>query len=79
MQGETVSGGTGPSDDYGGSGYYLFIEASAPAKTGYKAVLKSAEIVGELPIIHTVELQWLEHPWDYENLFETGVVRAIEG
>ena len=27
----------------------------------------------------TVELQWLEHPWDYENLFETGVVRAIEG
>ena len=25
-----------------------------------------------------VELQWLEHPWDYENLFETGVVRAIE-
>ena len=27
----------------------------------------------------TVELQWLEHIWDYENLFETGVVRAIEG
>ena len=27
----------------------------------------------------TVELQWLEHLWDYENLFEAGVVRAIEG
>ena len=27
----------------------------------------------------TVELQWLEHLWDYENLFETRVVRAIEG
>ena len=23
---------------------------------------------------HTVELQWLEHLWDYENLFEAGVV-----
>ena len=28
---------------------------------------------------YTVELQWLEHLWDYENLFETGVVRANEG
>ena len=28
---------------------------------------------------NTVELQWLEHLWEYENLFETGVVRAIEG
>ena len=27
--------------------------------------------------LDTVELQWLEHLWDYENLFETGVVRAI--
>ena len=26
-----------------------------------------------------VELQWLEHLWDYANLFEIGVVRAIEG
>ena len=26
-----------------------------------------------------VELQWLEHLWDYENLFETGEFRAIEG
>ena len=27
----------------------------------------------------TVELQWLEHLWDHDNLFETGVVRANEG
>ena len=32
---------------------------------------------GEL--LHTVELQWLEHRWDHGNLFETWVVRAIEG
>ena len=23
---------------------------------------------------YTVELQWLEHLWDYEKLYETGVV-----
>ena len=28
---------------------------------------------------YTIELHWLEHPRDYENLFETGLVRAIEG
>ena len=28
---------------------------------------------------YTVELQWLEHLWDHENMFETGVVRASEG
>ena len=27
----------------------------------------------------TVELQWLEHLWDYEIVFKTGVVRAIKG
>ena len=29
--------------------------------------------------VNTVELQWLEHLWDHENEFETGVVRANEG
>ena len=24
------------------------------------------------------ELQWLEHLWDHENMFEAGVVRANE-
>ena len=28
---------------------------------------------------NTIELQWLEHLWDYENVFESGVVRANEG
>ena len=37
-------------------------------------------MINALPVhnVNTVELQWLEHLWDYENLFETGVVRAIE-
>ena len=26
--------------------------------------------------VSTVELQWHEHLWDHENMFETGVVRA---
>ena len=30
-------------------------------------------------ITSTVGLQWLEHLWDYENLFETGEVRDSEG
>ena len=27
---------------------------------------------------YRVELQWLKHPWIYENMFETGVVQANE-
>ena len=34
----------------------------------------SADVL--LVCLHTVELQWLEHLQDYENMFETGVVRA---
>ena len=26
--------------------------------------------------VYTVELQWLEHLWSHENMFETGIVRA---
>ena len=29
-------------------------------------------------LLDTVELQWLEHLWNHENMFETGVVRAYE-
>ena len=29
-----------------------------------------------LMIPYTVELQWLEHFWDCENMFETGIDRA---
>ena len=27
---------------------------------------------------YTVELQWLEHLWNHENMFKKGVVRANE-
>ena len=27
---------------------------------------------------YIVELQWLKHLWDYESMFEAGVVRANE-
>ena len=29
-------------------------------------------------LVYTVEFQWLEHLWNNENMFETGVVRANE-
>ena len=40
-------------------------------------------IMTSLPVevllyITTVELQWLDHLWNHENMFETGVVRANE-
>ena len=31
-----------------------------------------------LHFISTVELQWLEHLWNHENMFEAWVVRANE-
>ena len=39
--------------------------------------LSALQIMESIP--NTVELQWLEHLWDHENEFETGVVRANEG
>ena len=42
---------------------------------GDNIIAKEIEVVDT----DTVELQWLEHLWDYENMFEIGVVRAIEG
>ena len=33
---------------------------------------------GKHTVVYTVELKWLEHLWDHENLFETGVVRVNE-
>ena len=41
--------------------------------------MSNMDMYTEKVLLTTVELQWLEHLWDYENLFETGVVRAIEG
>ena len=37
------------------------------------------ETTPKLNSLNTVELLWLEQFWDYENMFETGVVRATEG
>ena len=28
--------------------------------------------------LYKIELQWVEHLWNHENMFETGVVRANE-
>ena len=39
----------------------------------------SAPMVSLSLLTCTVELQWLEHLWDHENMFETGVIRANEG
>ena len=36
-------------------------------------------IIYSSKVLNTVELQWLEHFWDHENMFETGVVQANEG
>ena len=35
-------------------------------------------LVSEKMNIATVEPQWLEHLWNHENMFETGIVRANE-
>ena len=29
-------------------------------------------------VTNTAEVQWLEHLWNHENMFEAGVVRANE-
>ena len=34
--------------------------------------------LGTCPLLYTVELQWLEHLWNHESMFETGIVRANE-
>ena len=46
-------------------------EGNSRSNDGYTYVLH--------PVVNTVELQWLEHLWDHENMFEAGVVRANEG
>ena len=33
---------------------------------------------GKKAFTNTVELQWLEHLWNQENMFETGLVGANE-
>ena len=47
-------------------------------ENGRVASPESVPSVLKLQLLNTVELHWLEHLWDYENMFETGVVRANE-
>ena len=35
-------------------------------------------MVNNFAVPYTVEIQWLEHLWDHENMFETRVIRANE-
>ena len=50
-------------------------------ESGMKTVLfvNTARVFETVTTTDTVELQWLEHLWDHENYFETGVVRTNEG
>ena len=50
---------------------YLFLCGSA-----LRVVYHQSSIIYNLI---TVDLQWLEHIWNHENMLETGVVRANEG
>ena len=45
----------------------------------YTRIREFAFVYDDSPDPYTVELQWLVHLWDPDNLFETGVVRANEG
>ena len=45
----------------------------------FSSMGENTSYIVSLEKVNTVKLQWLEHLWDYENLFETGEVRAIEG
>ena len=40
-------------------------------------IVQIGEMIGFF--YNTVELQWLEHLWNHENMFETKVLRANEG
>ncbi|XP_078334103.1 MAM and LDL-receptor class A domain-containing protein 1-like [Crassostrea virginica] len=43
-RGSTLTSGTGPPGDHTGGGYYIYTEASAPAKPGHKAQLISPNV-----------------------------------
>ena len=65
--------------------FSIIPEVYYPYGMSYKAVSTCFEQLYPWPrydmgkiIRNTVELQWLEHLWNHENIFETKVVRAIE-
>ena len=45
-------------------------------ENGIRKVLSN--LIFMFSALHTIELQWLEHLKNHENMFQTGVVRAIE-
>ena len=61
----------------------IFSETMGPLKPnmdgGTKVYILGPVHMIKMALLYTVELQWLEHLWDHENLFETGIVRASEG
>ena len=60
--------------------FYVMVKALSGklSCTGTDLLKKGRSCGIMLLIIPTVELQWLEHLWDHENMFETGVVRINE-
>ena len=47
-----------------------------PALTDYSPCSRFSIVWNDYNYIYTLELQWLEHLWNHENMFETGLVRA---
>ena len=46
--------------------------------TNSKDRFASAFVQSDQSFLFTVELQWPEHLWNHENMFETGEVQANE-
>ena len=57
----------------------VFIGSAFLDESNWKQILSIRDPNSLIRDSNTVELQWLEHLWDHQNMFETGVVRANEG
>ena len=55
----------------------IYIVLKRGKKTSYISLLKQPSKLS-FEVLDTEELKWLEHFWNHENMFETGVVRANE-
>ena len=59
--------------------YATFIQANAHALSVSFTSTRFRPLLGiMLHSVITVKLKWLEHHWDHEKMFETGVLRANE-
>ena len=58
-----------------GQPYFKILTIMPTLETAAKKIVSSIRVRG---FGDTVELQWLKHVWNHENMFETGVVRANE-